>query len=172
MAEFDLKKALAAVASRRTQEQIDAQNTLNETGRARLDPNSAPNRLARAKQFEQHALEQLDYVRTLPDGEVKTNRINALMDRLGELAAEQGDYNRAAKISFTPKRREHYTSVVKAIKISDDKTCNCPPDMVVDRKKGIELRSSAMMPMERIVGTNGELLTLHQCRKCGFRNTK
>jgi hypothetical protein len=166
MSEFNLKKALKAASERRS-ETDDAKPV-----RGNIDPNSPKERIARARQLEKHVLEQLEFLQGEPDSEVKKMRMASLFDRLGELAAEQGDYKRAAAISQTPVRRDHYKGIVRAIKLSDDKTCDCPPDLVVDKVNRQEHRSPAIMTVDTIVSPEGGQLRLDKCRKCGFQNAR
>lgn len=172
MAEFNLKTALRAIGERRTKAQKLEQDELNKAGRGRLDPNSAQERITRAQQQEKDLLEQMRWLRRQPDSEVKTLRMNGMFDRLGELAAEQGDYKRAASITHDVKRRLHYRSIRDAIKRRDDANCECESDRMVDRPNGIEFESPAIMTVDQIVGKDGRLLNLDVCRKCGFKNAR
>jgi hypothetical protein len=172
MADFNLNTALRAVSARRTEAQVREQEQLTSSGRGRLDPSSPAMRIARAQQYEKEKLEELKFLRHQPKTELIEMRIHAVLDRIGELAAEQGDYSRAATISISPERREHYSAMVKAIRRPDDHECQCPPDLVVDRKKGEEIRSPAMMTVDTIVSPNGGALNVDQCRKCGFMNAR
>src|SRR5690348_2532726 len=123
MSEFNLKAALAAIAKRR------GENPPVPVPTRHIDPNSADERIKRARQLEQHVLDQIDWLRTQPDSDVKTIRLETLYDRLGELAAEQGDFSRAATISHAPVRRKHYQEMAKALKRNDEKNCDCAPDL-------------------------------------------
>ena len=172
MAEFNLKTALRAIGERRTKAQQLEQDELNKAGRGRLDPNSPKERIARARQQERDLLAEVRWLRKQPDGEVKTVRMNAMFDRLGELAAEQGDYKRAASISHSLERRIYYLSVRDAIKRRDDANCECEADRLVDRANSLEFESPAIMTVDQIVSKEGRLLNLDQCRKCGFRNAR
>jgi hypothetical protein len=167
MSEFNLTKALKAVRERRAE--MDEQP---RPVRGNIDPNSPKERIARARQLEKHVIEQLEFLKTEPDSEVKEMRMKSLFDRMGELAAEQGDFKRAATISVSPERREHYQKILTAIKMPDDKNCDCAADMVVDRVNRTEHRSPAMMTVDTIVDPRGGQLRLELCRKCGFQNAR
>lgn len=172
MSDFHLPTALRAIGQRRTQAQRDEQEALNAAGRGRLDPNSPAERIARAKGFEKDILEQIKWLRKQPLDEVVQMRLDAAYDRLGELAAEQGDHQRAATISKDPERRAHYKKIVKAIKTADEKECDCEPDLIVDRANQVEYRSPAIMTIDTIVTKDGGTLNLDVCRKCGFANAR
>lgn len=171
MADFNLQTALKAVAARRTDIQMQEQEARNVAGRGRLDPNSAGERIARARQNEQQLLDQLEWLQQEPDSDLKTQRIGQMMDRLGELAAEQGDYDQAATISRSQERRQYYQTIADAIPRPDDETCDCGADLVVDRKNMQEFQSPAIMVVDQIVSPDGTLLNLDRCRKCHFVNT-
>ena len=166
MAEFSLQAALRAIKARNA----EAQNTL-PIGR-QIDPENPQYRIARAQAYEDAAQEQLAYLRNEPQTELVKRRLDNLMDRLGELAAEQGDYARAVTISKTPERREHYREIVKAIRRKDDRNCKCEPDLVVDRVNKTEFRVPAIMTVDRIVSKDGRLLNLDKCRRCSFMNAR
>lgn len=172
MSEFNLQTALRAISERRTEAERQEQDALNIAGRGRLDPNSPSERIARAKQFEKEILEQVARLRKQPLDDTVQMRLDAAFDRLGELAAEQGDYARAVRISKSPERREHYQSIVKAIKLSDEKECECEPDLIVDRANMQEFRSPAIHTVDQIVSPDGRILNLDVCRKCGFKNCR
>lgn len=168
MAEFSLKVALKKIAERRVETAEDSAITI--AGRGRLDPGSPQARIARARQMESDLLDALEFLRADRKSENKAARIDAMLDRLGELAAEQGDYTRAAQISKSPERREHYQQIVKAIKRPDDEACDCEPDLIVDRANQTEFQSPAIMTIDTIIGKDGQPLNLDVCRKCGSKN--
>lgn len=164
MAEFSLRKALKAIHDRN----VDAENIAVP---ARIDPDTPQNRIARARQNEQSLVEQLAYLQKEPQTQIVKTRLHNIMDRLGELAAEQGDYERAATISVSPERRRHYKEITKAIRRKDSQNCQCEPDLVVDRVNKEEFRSPAIMTVDKIVH-NGRMLNLDKCRRCGFQNAR
>lgn len=167
MSEFNLQNALAAIAQRRAEN-----GTETELVNVHIDPNSPRERIARARQFEQGIIGQVEWLQTQPDSDLKTQRMNAFMDRLGELAAEQGDYVRAVEVSYSPERREHYQKVVDAIGQPNTEHCDCPPDVETDIAHRKEFQSPAMMHAATIVSKDGNLLNLQVCRKCGFMQAK
>lgn len=170
--EFNLKAALKAVAARRTDDDNDAQNALDTAGRGFIDPNSPQERINRSQQLETDIMRQIAYLSDEPESDVKTVRLGVAFDRLGELAAERGDYFQAALVSKTPERREHYRKILKAIDRPNDEICECPPDMIIDRANQVELQSNAVMTVDQILNKNGTLLNLQVCRKCGDLQAK
>lgn len=166
MSEFNLTTALKAVKARRA----EMGNEPEKPSRGMLDPNSPQQRIARARTLEANVLEQLEFLKGESDSEVKQLRMASLFDRLGELAAERGDYKYAASVSISPERRAHYQNIVKAIK--DDQTCDCPPDVIVDRANQREYRSPAIMTVDTIVSPTGGQLSLDMCRKCNLLNAR
>lgn len=166
MSEFNLQRALAAVAARR------AENPITEAVRPQIDPNSPQERIARAKQLEHDIWEKLEWLQSQPDSALKVERTQQFFDRLGELAAEQGDYERARDLSYSPERRAHYESLVAAITIENDAACACPEDLEVDHQNRQEFRSPAIVTVDQIVSPTGGLLNLDVCRKCGFANAR
>ena len=172
MAEFLLTKALAAISERQTEADTQRQDELNIAGRGRIDPASPGARIARAKQFEADIIEQLRFLQGEPQTDVVKMRTQTAMDRLGELAAEQGDYKRAATISSSPERRSHYKDIYNAIKRSNDKECDCPDELIVDRANGKEFRQPSMVLADSIIGPDGNLLNLDRCSKCLFLNAR
>lgn len=171
MSDFKLSTALKAISARAAEQQHE-QEALSTIGRGSIDPDSPGERIARARQYEADCYAQLKYLQDEPNSELKTQRINNIMDRLGELAGEQGDHARAATISKSPERREYYRRIVKAIKIADNKECKCDPDLIVDRANGVEFQSKAIMTVDQIVSKDGQTLNLDVCRKCGFSNAR
>jgi hypothetical protein len=170
--EFNLATALGAARARVTEAQLAEQDRLNRVGRSRINPDSPQQRMARARHLEADAQEMLRRVRLLPSGPEKDEAMHRLFDRIGELAAEQGDYSRAAKISYTLARRLYYRKIRDAIRKPDKENCECPPDRLHDRAQGVEFDSPAMMVSNTIVGPGGNLLNLEICRKCGFANAR
>lgn len=164
MTDFNLNSALAAVAAR------NAENPPSVAIDAQIDPGSPRERIARARQQEADIIQQLAWMQEQPDSDLKTRRINAWMDRIAELAAEQGDYARAAEIAYSPERRAYYESLVAAIAEPNSATCECPPDLEVDPVNRREFRSPAMMLSDVLITPDGGQITLKVCRKCGYQN--
>jgi hypothetical protein len=171
MTEFSLQKALDSIASRRTEAQETEQNERNTAGRAKLDPNSPANRAARAAQMEASLHEELDFLIKEPDSDLKTMRVRRILDRLGELAAERGDFNAAATISVTEARKDHYKAIHEAVLRDESDICSCPDDLIVDRQRNQEIKSPALHPFD-VINTADGPKTLLKCRKCGLMNTK
>lgn len=166
MSEFALSTALRAIRAR------NAENGITPLAPSRrIDPNSPQFQIARAQQLEADMVEKLHFTRQQPDSELKQRRLNQIMDRIAELSAAQGDYSRAATISHSPERREHYQNIVHAIKRNDAETCDCPDDLVVDRANGKEIQSPAVMTVDRIITQDG-VKNLDKCRKCGHLNAR
>lgn len=165
MSEFNLESALRRVRERNASQGIKPLPT------TRIDPNSPQSRIARASQQEHDLIEEMHFLRHQPDSDLKERRLAQIFDRLGELAAEQGDYSKAAAISHSPERREHYKDINAAIKRDDSETCDCPHDLIVDRANGKEFQSPAVMTVQQIMTKDG-LKNLDVCRKCGDINTR
>ncbi len=165
MPDFNLKTALKAIDQRR-------KDNPPKVIVRQIDPGSPQERIARARQQEAALLDEMEWLKQEPDSDVKTHRMDAMLDRLGELAAEQGDYKRAVSITKTPQRRKYYEGIAKAIKKKNDATCQCPDDRLVDHANKTEFTAPSTITVDRIVGTNGELLNLNVCSKCGFKNAK
>lgn len=160
---FSTERALAAIRERRDESETLELERLTTLGRGLLDPNSPKERIARAKRIEAEILGRLN-TDDLPKG-----RLTGLYDRLGELAAEQGDYQRAATISRTTERRHYYQSIVDAIEGKD--TCNCPDTLQVDRRNGTESRESPIIHYDTIVTPDGGMVQLQKCIECGRMTT-
>lgn len=172
MSTFSTAKALAALEERRDQSAVDAIATATAIGRRKLNPDDPVHRRARAAEQEKYLLEQYAYIQKEPENELKRMRLRGMLDRLGELAAEQGDYARAAAISHDEKRRRHYRHIRDAITRDDSKNCQCSDDRVMDHRTKTEFTSPAIMAIDTIVNEDGKLLSLDQCRKCGFLNAR
>ena len=171
MAEFNLKTALNAVSARRTALQKKEFDDLQKRGRARLNRESAQERAALARRQEEDMLAKLKLVRSQPASPLRDQRQNQIMDRLSELAAEQGDYGRAVTLAHSPERRDYYRKVRAAIRIKDETNCTCDDDRLVDRARQQEFTSPAIMPVDTIVTPTGAK-RLDRCRKCGFMNAR
>lgn len=173
MAEFNAAAALAAIRERRMQAEVDEQSARDTLGRSRIDdPDSPQARIERARKLEFEIHDHIDFLNAQPDSEAKAVRLAQAYDRLGELAAEQGDYERAATISVTAARRNHYQAIVEAIRRPNEESCDCKPDHLIDAATRQEFKSPAMMTIERIVGPDGQILSLDKCRKCGEMNAR
>jgi hypothetical protein len=175
MAEFNLTTALAA-ARKRNAEAIADQEDLTVTRRATLAPDSPRFRIQRAAEQEASLQEQLTYLRKLrprdPDEiALIAQRVGVILERIAELAAEQGDYKRAATIAAEPERRAHYQKVVAAIKVDDAQECACPDEVIRDHATNTEFRQSSMLMTEAIVTEQGTK-NLEVCRVCGFANAR
>jgi hypothetical protein len=168
MAAFSVKKALAAAAERRKQA---GDEPLRPT--VAPNPNNPEQRIAQAQALEADILEKIAWTeKQKPRTELIKMRLESLFDRLGELAAEQGDYERAYTVTQTPERRTYYKSLIKALNVDDTKECKCAPDNIVDRRNQREFKSPAIMTVDTLVAPDGTLKKLDQCRKCGFRNVR
>lgn len=164
MSEFNLQSALAAIAARRD----ESLKSITVT----VDPDSPRERIARAQQQEQDIISQVEWLENQEDSPLKTQRLHAAMDRLGELAAEQGEFERAAVVSHSPERRAYYESIVIALAQPEGADCECPADRVVDTNGVREYYDPSMMNSETIVTPDGGQRILKVCRKCGFKSTK
>lgn len=171
MADFHIDTALQAIRERRTEDSVREQEQRNTAGRGRLTPNSPGERVSRAMRQERELWDELKMLRKQPNSELKSMRLRVVMDRIAELAAEQGDWRRAAKIAFSPLRRHRYKQIYKAIQKPDDETCDCEDDRLVDRRNREELDSPAVGVADTIVTPDGEK-RLDRCRKCGFLNAR
>jgi hypothetical protein len=168
MSEFNLTKALNAIASRVTDEQREEQEKLNQAGRARLLANSMENRISLAKAQERSVLEQIDLLQTLPESFTKTVRLNNALDRLGELYAQQGKYANAIEVTPTVERRRQYQLILDAIDRPDTEVCDCPPETIINRKNNTNFKQPMMQRMTNIVSLkHGREVTLKVCRSCG-----
>ena len=172
MEKFDLKHVLNVIGSRVTDEQRQEQAELNRIGRTRLNQNSVEQRISRAKAQEISVLDSIDMLRTLPDSELKTTRLNNALDRLGELYAEQGRYAEAVGVTRDERRRAVYERTLAALTTPDGSTCECPDEIVTDRKTNDRIRVPAMQRMGQIVSNDGRLVTLKTCRFCDYSNTE
>jgi hypothetical protein len=164
MSDFDINKALKAAAKR------NAENPPEPAATGRIDPRSPAERIKRAREQALEIEKQIDWMLDQPASDLRTQRLTTLLDRLGELRAEQGDYAGALEASVTPERRAHYAKLIEAIEAPDDARCSCPDDTEVDRRDKREFRSPAMMHSETIVLPDGSARDLRVCRKCGYMN--
>lgn len=169
--EFNLKTALNAISKRRTEESRQADAEFQKSNRGRLDPTSAESRIQAAKQRETDLMAQLKYLRKQPKNALRDHRTAQIMNRLSELAAEQGDYSRAVTLAHDPERREMYRKIRKAIRRKDSENCTCPDDLLVDTAKKVEFKSPAIMTVDTIVTPDGAK-RLDRCRKCQFMNAR
>jgi len=166
MEQFRLASALAAIEKRRQESAVDP------PVQRQIDPASSAERIARAKAFEKDIRAQIVFLETLPNGPLKTARMQKALDRLGELAAEQGSFAEAATISRTTERRHHYQAIVDAIEVDDAETCQCPDERIIDRRQGVEFLQPAMLPIDTLVVPGGGTRQLFRCSKCGYQNAK
>jgi hypothetical protein len=173
MQEFDLETALSAISARNTDEmrleQERASREIVEKLGDRLNPNSAENRAARAKEQEKAILMQIALLTSEPDSELKQNRLFQALNRLSELLAEQGKYTEAVEVCPDFQRREYYKFVSDAIDRPDDDFCDCPSDTYIS--DGKQRTSPAELKIDEIV-VEGKTKSLYQCRKCGLKNAR
>jgi hypothetical protein len=171
MSDFDLKKALRAIANRFTFERRLEQEELSKQGRARLAANSMENRIALAEAQEISVRETIHLLEGEPESDLKQQRLTTALDRLSELFAEQGRYEEAIEVTPNDARREHFQQILSAIQNIDGETCDCPPEMIVDRKKNTNFRQPAMQNLGQVVSLDhGRLVRLKVCRMCNFVN--
>lgn len=169
MSDFNINKALRAISSRVTDEQRDEQQKMNHAGRLVLAANSMEQRISLAQAQEISVRESIALLEPEPESELKTQRLNILLDRLGELYAEQGLYEKAIIVTPTAGRREQYRRTLEAIQTPDGESCECPPEIIVDRKRNAHIRQSMMQKLGSVVSPDhGRLVTLKVCRSCGF----
>lgn len=164
---FNIDKALQAISSRVTDEQREEQQKMSHAGRLVLAANSMERRISLAKAQEKSVKESIDFLEKEPESELKTQRLTILLDRLGELYAEQGLYEKAIIVTPTVARREQYQQTLDAIETPDGEVCECPPKIVVDRKRNTHIRQSTMQNLGKVVSLeHGRLVDLKVCRNC------
>lgn len=161
---FSTEKALEAIRARRTEAEKQEFERLTVIGRGRINPDSPQERIARAAAMEKDISAQIEWLRDQPDSPLRTHRLHNAYDRLGELASDQGDHARAATISRSTDRRHHYQTIVAAMSAE---RCDCPEDLLVDRRNNTETRESSIIHYDTLVTPEGGTVQLMKCIRCG-----
>lgn len=169
MQQFSLEQALDGISERYTPEMREKDEARNVELRGHIDPNSATNRIGRATAQMNVILEQIEFLKTQPQSELKDVRMTNAVNHLGELFAEQGNYAEAINVTEDPRRRREYEATMIAIDVPDDAVCACTDDKAVNKNADVILPTR--IESGQIVA-DGKILSVLKCWKCGFRNAR
>jgi hypothetical protein len=165
---FNIDKALNEISARYTPEQRAEDEARNRTIIASMGP-----KIARAQQQMAAMLEQMQFLNTQPESQLKQDRLAVVHKRLAELIAETGDWTFARQYADDPEQQAFFGRIEAAIARDDDDVCDCADARMHDRTRNQEFTEPVRVPIMQIPSEErGRLLTVEQCTSCGFLNAK